>query len=213
MISGGDANGVLENTILAQLMAADSELTYPIGGEQQQQLESLDALYRGLVLAMLVIFASLAIPLRSYVGPFIVMAIIPFGVVGVVLGHLVLGVAVSVASLMGFFGLSGVVVNDSLVMIDFIDQRIRERAPLKTVIIDGAKQRFRPSSLTSVTTFLAFTPLVLEPSIQAQSLVPFAASFGVGIVITTAVLMLVVPALMAEYLRVNASRGFAEAAG
>ncbi|MCY3730384.1 MAG: efflux RND transporter permease subunit [Rhodospirillaceae bacterium] len=186
VISGGDANGVLENTILAQLMAADSELTYPIGGEQQQQLESLDALYRGLVLAMLVIFASLAIPLRSYVGPFIVMAIIPFGVVGVVLGHLVLGVAVSVASLMGFFGLSGVVVNDSLVMLDFIDQRIRERAPLKTVIIDGAKQRFRPSSLTSVTTFLAFTPLVLEPSIQAQSLVRFAASFGVGIVITTA---------------------------
>ena len=100
---------------------------------------------------MLVIFAPLAIPLRSYVEPFIVMAIIPFGVVGVVLGHLVLGVAVSVASLMGFFGLSGVVVNDSLVMIDFIDQRIRERAPLKTAIIDGAKQRFRPIFLTSVT--------------------------------------------------------------
>ena len=213
VISGGDATGVLENTILAQLMAVDPELTYSIGGEQQQQLESLDALYRGFVLAMLVIFALLAIPLRSYVKPFIVMAIIPFGVVGVVLGHLVLGVAVSAASLMGFFGLSGVVVNDSLVMIDFIDQRIRERVPLKTAIIDGAKQRFRPIFLTSVTTFLAFTPLVLEPSIQAQFLVPFAASLGVGIVITTAILMLLVPALMAVYLRVNAPRGFAEAAG
>ena len=212
VISGGDANDILENTILAQLMAADPELTYSIGGEQQQQLESLDALYRGFVLAMLVIFALLAIPLRSYVKPFIVMAIIPFGIVGVVLGHLVLGVAVSAASLMGFFGLSGVVVNDSLVMIDFIDQRIKEGVPLKTAIIDGAKQRFRPIFLTSVTTFLAFTPLVLEPSIQAQFLVPFAASLGVGIVITTAILMLLVPALMAVYLRVNA-RGFAEAAG
>ncbi len=212
VISGGDANDILENTILAQLAAAAPELTFSFGGEQQQQLESLDALYRGFVLAMLVIFALLAIPLRSYLKPFIVMAIIPFGIVGVVLGHLVLGVAVSAASLMGFFGLSGVIVNDSLVMIDFIDQRLKEGAASKTAIVDGAKGRFRPILLTSLTTFLGFTPLILERAIQAQFLVPFAASLGVGIMISTGILILLVPALMAVYLRANSPRGSAGAA-
>ena len=203
VISGGEANGILENTILAQLTAANPELAYSFGGEQQQQLESLDALYRGFVLAMLAIFALLAIPLGSYGKPFIVMAIIPFGLIGVVLGHLVLGVAISAASFMGFFGLAGVVVNDSLVMIDFIDQRLREGASPKTAIVDGAKGRFRPIMLTSVTTFLGFTPLILERAIQAQFLVPFAASLGVGVMITTSILIVLVPALMAIYLRAN----------
>ena len=211
VISGGEANDILENTILAQLSAANPELTFSFGGEQQQQLESLDALYRGFVLAMLAIFALLAIPLGSYIKPFIVMSIIPFGLIGVVLGHLVLGVPMSAASFMGFFGLSGVVVNDSLVMIDFIDQRLREGASPKTAIIDGAKGRFRPIILTSVTTFLGFTPLILEGAIQAQFLVPFAASLGVGIMITTGILMLLVPALMAVYLRANSLRGAARA--
>ncbi len=200
-ISGGEANDILENTILAQLIASAPELTYSFGGEQQQQLESLDALYRGFVLAMLVIFALLAIPLESYLKPFIVMSIIPFGLIGVILGHFVLGIPISAASFLGLFGLSGVIVNDSLVMIDFIDQRLREGANPKRAIIEGAKGRFRPILLTSVTTFLGFTPLILERAIQAQFLVPFAASLGVGIMISTALLLLLVPALMAVYLR------------
>ena len=206
VISGGEANDVLENTILAQLIASAPELTYSFGGEQQQQLESLDALYRGFALAMLAIFALLAIPLGSYLKPFIVMAIIPFGLVGVVLGHFALGVAISAASFLGFFGLSGVTVNDSLVMIDFIDQRLREGATPKSAIVEGAKGRFRPILLTSVTTFLGFTPLILERAIQAQFLVPFAASLGVGIMVTTGILIFLVPALMAIYLRVNSRR-------
>ena len=206
VISGGEANDVLENTILAELTAANPELTYSFGGEQQQQLESLDALYRGFALAMFAMFALLAIPLRSYVKPFLVMAIIPFGLIGVVLGHLVLGIAISAASFLGFFGLSGVVVNDSLVMIDFIDRRLQEGAPPKEAIMDGAKGRFRPIFLTSVTTFLGFTPLILERAIQAQFLVPFAASLGVGVMITTGILLLLIPALMAIYLRANSRR-------
>ena len=92
-------------------------------------------------------------------------------------------------------------VNDSLVMIDFIDQRLNEGASPRTAIIEGAKGRFRPIFLTSVTTFLGFMPLILERAIQAQFLVPFAASLGFGIMITTAILMMVVPALMAIHLR------------
>ncbi len=203
VITGGEANGILEDTILAELVAADPELSYSFGGEQQQQIESLDSLYRGFAIALLLIFALLAIPLRSYTKPFIIMAVIPFGFIGVILGHLILGIEMSAVSFMGIFGLSGVVVNDSLVMIDFIDQKLREGAPARTAIIEGAKGRFRPIMLTSVTTFLGFTPLILEPAIQAQFLVPFAASLGCGIVITTAILMFVVPALSALHLHVT----------
>ncbi|MXW13345.1 MAG: efflux RND transporter permease subunit [Gemmatimonadetes bacterium] len=207
VISGDEANDILTNSILADLTALHSDLTYSFGGEQQQQLESLDALYRGFAIAMLLIFALLAIPLRSYTKPFIIMAVIPFGFIGVILGHWVLGVALSAVSFMGIFGLSGVVVNDSLVMIDFIDQRIGEGTLARTAIVEGAKGRFRPIMLTSVTTFLGFTPLILERAIQAQFLIPFAASLGCGILFTTAILMMIVPALYTIHLRLIASRG------
>ena len=201
VISGGEANSILADSILADLTAVYPDLTYTFGGEQQEQLESLGALYRGFAIALLMIFVLLAIPLRSYTKPFIIMAVLPFGFIGVILGHLVLGVALSAVSFMGIFGLSGVAVNDSLVMIDFIDQKLREGVPIRTAIIEGAKGRFRPIMLTSVTTFLGFTPLILERSIQAQFLIPFAASLGFGILFTTAIVMMVVPALYTIQLR------------
>ncbi len=201
VISGGEANSILADSILADLTAVYPDLTYTFGGEQQEQLESLGALYRGFAIALLMIFVLLAIPLRSYTKPFIIMAVLPFGFIGVILGHWVLGVALSAVSFMGIFGLSGVAVNDSLVMIDFIDQKLREGVPIRTAIIEGAQGRFRPIMLTSVTTFLGFTPLILERSIQAQFLIPFAASLGFGILFTTAIVMMVVPALYTIQLR------------
>ena len=201
VISGGEANSILVDSILADLTAMYPDLTYTFGGEQQEQLESLGALYRGFAIALLMIFVLLAIPLRSYTKPFIIMAVLPFGFIGVILGHWVLGVALSAVSFMGIFGLSGVAVNDSLVMIDFIDQKLREGVPMRTAIIEGAQGRFRPIMLTSVTTFLGFTPLILERSIQAQFLIPFAASLGFGILFTTAIVMMVVPALYTIQLR------------
>ena len=206
VISGNEANEILASSILADLTAANPDLTYTFGGEQQQQLESIDALYRGFAVALIMIFALLAIPLRSYTKPFIIMAVIPFGFIGVILGHWILGVALSAVSFMGIFGLSGVVVNDSLVMIDFIDQKLREGDPPRTAIIEGAKGRFRPIMLTSVTTFLGFTPLILERAIQAQFLIPFAASLGCGILFVTAILMMVVPALCTLHPRSLATR-------
>ena len=201
VISGNEANEILAGSILADLVAVYPDLTYQFGGEQQQQLESIDALYRGFAVALIMIFALLAIPLRSYTKPFIIMAVIPFGFIGVILGHWILGVALSAVSFMGIFGLSGVVVNDSLVMIDFIDQKLRNGAAPRTAIVEGAKGRFRPIMLTSVTTFLGFTPLILERAIQAQFLIPFAASLGCGILFITAILMMVVPALYTLHLR------------
>ncbi len=200
IITSGKANSILENSIPASVTVSDPNLTYIFGGEQQQQLKSLGALYRGFAIALLLIFALLAIPLRSYTKPFIIMAIIPFGFIGVILGHGILGLALSAVSFMGIFGLSGLVVNDSLVMIDFIDQKLNSDTSVRAAIIEGAKGRFRPIMLTSLTTFLGFTPLLMERAIQAQFLVPFGASLGVGILITTAILMLVVPSLYAVYL-------------
>ena len=207
VISAATANDILENTILAGLIDENPELTYIFGGEQQQQLDSLGGLYRGFVIALLMIFALLAIPLRSYTKPFIIMAIIPFGFIGVILGHWVLGVALSAESFVGIFGLAGVVVNDSLVMIDFTDQKLREDIPARTAIIEGAKGRFRPIMLTSLTTFLGFTPLILEDAIQAQFFVPFSASIGCGILFTTAIVMFLVPALSSLHLRLTSARG------
>ena len=206
VISGNEANDILAESILADWTAAYPDLTYEFGGEQQQQLESLGALYRGFAIALVMIFVLLAIPLRSYTKPFIIMAVIPFGFIGVILGHWILGVALSAVSFMGIFGLSGVVVNDSLVMINFIDHRIKEDATMRTAIIEGAKGRFRPIMLTSVTTFLGFTPLIIEPAIQAQFLIPFAASIGCGILFVTALLMLVVPALSTIHFQLIESR-------
>ncbi len=205
VISSDEANDILAGSILADLAATFPGLTYTFGGEQQQQLESLDALYRGFAVALIMIFMLLAIPLRSYAKPFIIMAVIPFGFIGVILGHWILGVALSAVSFMGIFGLSGVVVNDSLVMIDFIDQKLSDGTAPKTAIVEGAKGRFRPIMLTSVTTFLGFMPLILERAIQAQFLIPFAASLGCGILFTTAILMMVVPALYTMHLSLRLS--------
>ena len=207
VISGGRANAILEGDILAGLVADDPELTYAFGGEQQQQLESMNALGPGFGIAMILIFSLLAIPLNSYVKPFIVMAVIPFGFVGVILGHWALGVTLSSESFIGMFGLAGVVVNDSLVMMDFIDHELEAGLPTRTAIIEGAKGRFRPIMLTSLTTSLGFTPLILEDAIQAQFFVPFSASIGCGILFTTAILMFLVPALTAMHLRRSGWRG------
>ena len=204
VLSAGAANAILTDSILAEAGLANPGLTTIHGGEQQQQIESMDAMFRGFALVLLFMFAMLAIPLRSYGKPIIVMAIIPFGLVGTICGHWLLGVPVAATTAMAFFGLSGVVVNDSLVMIDFIDERRREGVRAREAIIEGAKGRFRPILLTSLTTFLGFTPLIFERAIQAQFLAPFAATLGVGILVTTVFLMLVTPALTAVYLRVNA---------
>ena len=200
VISAGEANGLLTGTILANLIEEDPDLSYILGGEQQVQADSLGSLYRGFALAMLLIFALLAIPLRSYTKPFIIMSIIPFGLIGVMFGHFILQVPVSATTIMGVLGLSGVIVNDSLVMVDLIDQKVLDGASPRNAVIEGAKGRFRPILLTSVTTFMGFTPLILDRSIQAQFMMPFAASIGIGILITTFVLMLLVPAISTIHL-------------
>ena len=207
IVTGPEMNAVLEGSILPELVSRDPGLSYAFGGERQEQVESFGALGGGFALALVAIYALLAIPFGSYTKPLIIMAAIPFGIIGAVLGHLILGLNVAIMSLFGIVGLSGVVVNDSLVMIDFINERQRQGMSGRDAIIAGAKARFRPIFLTSVTTFLGVAPLVFETSLQAQFLIPMAASLGFGILFGTAVLMMIVPALAMVHHRVMGGRG------
>jgi multidrug efflux pump subunit AcrB len=140
-------------------------------------------------------YALLAIPFGSYVQPLIIMAAIPFGIVGALWAHLAMDLSLGLLSVFGILGLSGVVVNDSLLMIDFINEERRNGMKARDAIIKGAKARFRPIMLTSLTTFLGVAPLVFERSLQAQFLIPMAASLAFGVLFATAILMLLVPAL------------------
>lgn len=196
VVAGSDVNAGLADTFLPELAAAHPGLVWAFGGQQRQREETFDALLSGFVLAVLLIYMLLAVPLRSYARPLIITAVVPLGVIGAILGHLIMGVSLSGTSMMGMIGLSGIVVNDSLMMVDFIDERRRRGAPSRQAIIDGAKARFRPIMLTSLTTFLGFAPLMLARGEQAGIAAPAAISMAFGIVFATAVLMLMVPALM-----------------
>ena len=206
VVTGDEINSALESSVMPEVAARSPDLTYSFGGAQQEQVESFGALAGGFALAMLAIYALLAIPFGSYTKPLIIMAAIPFGIIGAVLGHALLGLDMAIMSLFGVIGLSGVVVNDSLVMIDFINERMNQGMPGREAIIEGAKARFRPIFLTSVTTFLGVAPLVFETSLQAQFLIPMAASLGFGILFGTAVLMMIVPALAMVHHRVTGGR-------
>ncbi|MCY4559322.1 MAG: efflux RND transporter permease subunit [Chloroflexi bacterium] len=201
VITGEEARSFLEARIIPEMVNADPGLIYAFGGRGQEAVESFDSLGRGFVLALVSIYVLLAIALGSYTKPLIVMAVIPVGTMGAILGHLVMGLDLTFMSFMGMLGLTGVVVNDSLVMMGFIDRKISAGAPIGTAIVEGAKGRFRPIFLTSVTTFLGLAPLTFEQGIQAQLLVPVGVSMGFGIVFATAVLLLLVPALTIEYHR------------
>jgi multidrug efflux pump subunit AcrB len=195
VVTGQEVNAQLEAEVLPVLRSEAPRLRTAFGGEQEEQAESFGSLGSNFLLALLVIYALLAIPFGSYVQPLIIMAAIPFGIIGAVIGHLLLDLPVGLLSLFGIIGLSGVVVNDSLVMIDFINEERARGRPAREAIVYGAKKRFRPILLTSVTTFLGVSPLVFEKSLQAQFLIPMAASLGFGILFATGILMLLVPAL------------------
>lgn len=185
----------LENSIIPAIQARFPGVTVSFEGEQAEQADTLAALAIFFPLALFVIYCLLAIPFGSYIQPLIIMAAIPFGLIGALFGHLVFGLDLGLLSVFGIVGLSGVVVNDSLVLVDFINEERRSGKPMAEAILSGAKLRFRPIMLTTLTTFLGVLPLILERSVQAQFLVPMAVALGFGIVFATAIILLLVPAL------------------
>ena len=185
----------VQEETLPQLRADFPGITWSFEGSQADMRESTNTLKAGFSIAMLLIYALLAIAFSSYIQPLIVMTAIPFGIVGAVIGHILLGYDLSLVSLMGVIALSGVVVNDSLIMIDYANKRRREGYPIYTSIHEAGLRRFRPIILTTMTTFGGLAPIILETSSQAFYLIPMAISLGFGIVFATAIILVIVPCL------------------
>lgn len=183
----------LETRYLPELLARYPGLSYDLEGQEQERQESMRSLMRGYLMAIFIIYALLAVLFRSYLQPVIVMSAIPYGIVGAIWGHVLMGWDLTLLSMFGVVALSGVVVNASLLMIDLINRGRRAGMPPDEAIIESGVRRFRPILLTAVTTFLGLTPLLLETSLQAQFLIPMAISLGFGVLFATAITLLLVP--------------------
>jgi hydrophobic/amphiphilic exporter-1 (mainly G- bacteria), HAE1 family len=185
----------LNARFLPDLMARYPGMKYDLEGQEKRTRESLDSLVRGFALALMGIFLLLASQFRSYLQPVIIMVAIPFGLIGAIFGHLVMGLEITIISIFGGVALSGIVVNDALILIDFINRAVRDGVELEEAVRASGQARFRPVLLTSVTTVAGLFPLMLERSFQAQFLVPMAVSISFGLIAATFLTLLYVPAL------------------
>ena len=179
---------------LDELLQNYPGVRYSFEGELREQRESFGSLFYGILFALFSIYVLLAVPLRSYLQPIVILMVIPFSLVGAVFGHALLGMNLSLLSIMGMLALSGVVVNDSLVLVDWINRRRREGIAVAEAVRTAGVARFRPILLTSLTTFFGLMPLLLEKSTQAQFLIPMAVSLGFGILYATLLSLILVPA-------------------
>ncbi|MBE0367908.1 efflux RND transporter permease subunit [Pseudoalteromonas aurantia] len=173
-------------------------LNYPgvqsnVAGRIQEEMDSVAEQIRDFALSMMIIFALLAIPLRSYSQPILIMSVIPFGVVGAVFGHMVMGMTMSSLSFFGIIAVAGVVVNDSLVMVDFVNKARDAGATIKQAVVEAGCKRFRAILLTSLTTFIGLVPIITETSLQAQIVIPMAVSLAFGVLFATVITLILIP--------------------
>jgi multidrug efflux pump subunit AcrB len=197
----------LTRSVFPKLREQFPGLETRFSGQQQELNESLSSLGPMYLVAMLIMFSMIAIPFRSYMQPLVVMSAVPFGVVGAILGHLIMGFELSMVSAFGIIALSGIVVNDSLVLVDSVNRCRADGMGLVEAVMAGSARRVRPILLTSLTTFIGLAPMIVEQSSAARFLVPMAISLGFGALFVTVIALLVVPALyvIVEDLRAWAS--------
>ncbi len=170
-------------------------ISYSFEGEQKDQAQSVKEMGQKALVALLGMYVLMAIPLRSYIQPMIVMSVIPFGLVGAVAGHMVMGFSLSIMSMCGIVALAGVVVNDSLVLVDYVNRHVKDGQSLHNAAWEAGAARFRPILLTSMTTFAGLTPMLLETDIQAKFLIPMAVSLSFGILFATLITLILVPCI------------------
>ncbi|MGO2262070.1 efflux RND transporter permease subunit [Halomonas sp.] len=185
----------LQEDVFPTLTNSWPGLEVSLGGRQQDTADNLAALRTAMWLMLAALYALLAIPFRSYLQPLLVLAAIPFGVVGAVVGHMIMGFGLSIISLLGMLALSGVVINDALVLIDYANRKRREGMAPRAAIVAAATRRLRPIMMTTLTTFLGLAPMILETSRQARFMIPMAISLGFGMIFATVILLILVPCL------------------
>ena len=183
----------IRDEYLPSLLKNNPGVQSNVAGRIQEEMDSVAELFRDFALSMMIIFALLAIPLRSYSQPILIMSVIPFGVVGAVFGHVVMGMTMSSLSFFGIIAVAGVVVNDSLVMVDFVNKAREEGIALKQAVVEAGCKRFRAILLTSLTTFIGLVPIITETSLQAQIVIPMAVSLAFGVLFATVITLILIP--------------------
>jgi multidrug efflux pump subunit AcrB len=194
-LTSGQITGDMAKRLMPDLLAEYPDVKVRWEGEQEQTRESLQSLGVGFVVALFAMFVLLTMEFKSYFQPLLIIAIIPFGCAGAVFGHAAMGMPLTIFSMFGLVALAGVVVNDSIVLIDFINHRVRAGMPLYDALREAGQLRFRPVFLTSVTTIGGLFPLMTETSFQAQFLVPMATSLVFGLAATTLIVLVLVPVM------------------
>jgi multidrug efflux pump subunit AcrB len=179
--------------VLSQISTRFPGVRWDFEGEQEDQQRSVREMGVNALGALLVIYVLIAIPLKSYFQPLIILSVIPFGLVGGILGHLLLGMNLSIMSMVGFIALAGVVVNDSLLLVEFVNRYRKESGDIITAARQAGKRRFRAILLTSLTTFVGVLPMLSETDMQARFLIPMAVSLGFGILFATVITLFLVP--------------------
>ncbi len=192
----GNASDIVDDMqkkFVPDLLAQYPDIKIRWEGQQEQTKESLSSLLIGTVVALLVMFFLLTLEFRSYLQPLLIFIIIPFGVIGAIFGHAIMNLPITLFSFFGLVALTGVVVNDSIVLIDFINHRVRKGVPIDAALLDAGRRRFRPVLLTTITTVAGLCPILLETSFQAQVLIPMATSLSFGLILATVLVLVLVP--------------------
>ncbi len=195
VVEPGAVVAELRNEFFPELFSRYPSVNFRTDGGTAEQANIIGDMGRGMLFALFGIYALLAIPLRSYTQPLIIMGVIPFGIIGAIIGHLVVGLPLNFMSFLGIIALSGVVVNDSIIMVDFINRAQAEGTPLVKAVLDAGSTRFRAILLTSLTTFFGLAPILVETSMQAQFVIPMATSLGFGIVFATVITLILIPSM------------------
>ncbi len=192
--SAKEIRKILFQKILPKFKAKYPELNYSMEGAGKEHKKAFKDVMKAFIFAMFLIYVLLAVPLKSFVKPFIIMAAIPFGIIGAFWGHVILGKPLCILSFFGIVGLAGVVVNDALILVDAIENLKKKKKTISQAVVEAVLIRFRPVILTTLTTFIGLVPIISEKSVQAQFLIPMAISLGFGVLFATFITLLFVPA-------------------
>ena len=206
----GEVIADLTSEFMPQLLARYSGVKFGLGGASQEQQTLMQRMILGFVASLFLIYGLLVVPLKSYVQPLVTMAVIPFGFIGAVIGHIIFDVSISMLSIFGLIALAGVVVNDSLILVEFVNRGRADQLSIDESLMGAGRQRFRAILLTTMTTFVGLLPMLFETSMQAQFVIPMALSLSFGIVFATAITLILIPCLYRVIYDLRDSKRFAE---
>ena len=194
-IQSGDVVSDVRKNFVPELLRKYPSVEFRLSGGTQEQSDYYGKMAVGFLASLFMIYGLLAVPLRSYIQPIVIMSVIPFGFIGAVIGHVIFDMAVNILSLFGIIALAGVVVNDSLILVEFANRGKAENLSAEDAILNAGKKRFRAILLTTLTTFVGLFPLLFETSVQAQFVIPMALSLSFGILFASTITLVLIPCL------------------